>query len=1183
MSFVHLHTHTEYSLLDGMNRVKDYVARVKELGMTAAAITDHGEMFGVIEFYKACREEGINPVIGCEVYVAPGSRFEKKTGRADSEIARYFHLILLAENNVGYHNLIKLVSRGYTEGFYYKPRIDFELLKEYHEGLICLSACVAGEVPRLLAAGMYDEAKATAIRYRDLFGKDNYFLELQDHGMAIQKKINPQLIRISEETGIGLVVTNDCHYTYAKDAEAHDVLICIQTQQKLHDENRSMTYEGGQYYVKSEEEMRTVFPYADEAIQNTQRIADRCHVTIEFGEPHLPHYEVPEEFSDAWEYLNHLCSEGLTWRYPGREDELRGQLEYELSIIRQMGFVDYFLVVWDYVNFARRQDIVVGPGRGSASGSIVSYVLGITDIDPVKYALVFERFLNPERVSMPDIDVDFDAGRERVIEYVIDKYGHDNVTQIITFGTLKARNAVRDVGRVMDLDYSYVDRISKSIPRSDGEGHSISLKTALTMNPELQEKYDTDPTAKELIDMAMRLEGLPRNSGVHPAGVVIAEHPMDEYVPLALGKGDAVITQYEAAPMEELGLLKMDFLGLITLTMISDAINQIRENHGKNIVFTEMTYDDPKVFETIASGDTTGVFQLEGAGMTRFMISLKPESLEDIIAGIALYRPGPMQSIPVYVKAKNSGEKPQYLTEKLRPILEPTYGCIIYQEQVLQIFRELAGYSMGQADEIRRAMSKKKQAIIDKERQAFIHGDPKRNISGCEANGIEMSVADSIYDQMEEFAKYAFNKAHAASYAVLGYQTGYLKCYYPKEFFCALLTSELGNAEKVAHYIRVVRSRGIEVLPPDVNKGKGAFAVDGDAIRYGMYSIKGVGENVIDAVVEEREQHGQYKSLEDFLRRVTGIDKGVNKKAIESMIKAGALDGLDGNRRQKIYIYQQILDSLANDKKKNYAGQMTLLDLASDEDKEEFKITLPDVPEFDRETRLSFEKEVMGIYVSGHPLEDDIPLMESCVTAVSADFIVQNEEDDVEDDSADANVIMEAEEEKVHDGEQVVIGGLLIEKEVSFSKKNNLPWAKLIIEDLYGTMEVLVFSKQYERLKDKLVEDSKVFVAGRVHTESDKNSCVYGNNVIPFDEVPREVWLRFENKKVYEPIEKDLISDIADLDGDDSLVIYLNEEKAKKRFSDRYDFKATDGLLERWRGLYGDDSVAIKPKKLSLH
>ena len=885
MAFAHLHVHTEYSLLDGSNKIKEYVARVKALGMDSAAITDHGVMYGVIDFYRAAREAGIKPILGCEVYVAPNSRFDKElTGGED----RYYHLVLLAENNVGYANLTKIVSRGFTEGYYYKPRVDMEVLNRYHEGIIALSACLAGEVQRYIMKGLLDEAKKAARKYENCFGKGNFFLELQDHGLPEQKQVNTILLQMSRELDIPLVATNDVHYTYAEDADPHDILLCLQTGKKLADEDR-MRYEGGQYYVKSEEEMKGLFPYAWEAVENTQRIADRCHVEIEFGVTKLPHYDVPEGY-DSWSYLNKLCDDGLSERYgdgsqPAGDtgQTLKERLDYELGVIRTMGYVDYFLIVWDFINYARENGIPVGPGRGSAAGSIVSYCLKITNIDPIRYNLLFERFLNPERVSMPDIDIDFCfERRQEVIDYVGRKYGSDKVVQIVTFGTLAAKGVIRDVGRVMDLPYAFVDSISKMIPTE----LNITINKALEMNPELRKLYETDEQVHHLIDMSKRLEGLPRHTSMHAAGVVICPKAADEFVPLSRGSDGSITTQFTMTTLEELGLLKMDFLGLRTLTVIHDAVDFIEKSTGKHIDVDHLDYNDSKVLASIGTGKTDGIFQLESGGMKNFMKELRPQNLEDIIAGISLYRPGPMDFIPKYIKGKNSGEEVTYSCPQLEPILEPTYGCIVYQEQVMQIVRDLGGYTLGRSDLVRRAMSKKKQSVMEKERANFIYGNPEEGVPGCVANGIDEAVAGHIYDEMMDFAKYAFNKSHAACYAVVAYQTAWLKYYYPVEFMAALLTSVIDNPKKVSEYILTCRSMGITMLPPDINEGEAGFSVSGNSIRYALTAIKSVGRPVIDSIVEERRARGVFTNLKDFITRMS--DKDMNKKAIENFIKAGA-------------------------------------------------------------------------------------------------------------------------------------------------------------------------------------------------------------------------------------------------------------------------------------------------------
>lgn len=1153
MAFAHLHVHTEYSLLDGSNKIKEYVEKIKALGMTAGAITDHGVMYGVIDFYKAAREAGINPVLGCEVYVAPGSRLDREMVHGED---RYYHLVLLAENNTGYSNLMKIVSKGFVEGYYYKPRVDMEVLEKYHEGIIALSACLAGEVQRNLVRGMYEEAKEVAYRYERCFGKGNFFLELQDHGIPEQKLVNQQLLRMSQETGIELVATNDVHYTNAEDAEPHDILLCLQTGKKLADEDR-MRYEGGQYYVKSEEEMKLLFPYALQALENTQKIADRCHVEIEFGHTKVPHFEVPEGY-DSWTYLNKLCHEGLDKRYGADAPKYLQKLDDELAVIKNMGYVDYFLIVWDFIHYAREHDIMVGPGRGSAAGSLVSYTTGITDIDPVRYNLIFERFLNPERVSMPDIDVDFCfERRQEVIDYVVEKYGKDCVTQIVTFGTLAARGVIRDVGRVMDLPYNFVDTIAKAIPNELG----ITIDKALMMNPELRGMYESDESVKKLIDMSRRLEGLPRHTSMHAAGVVISQKPMDEYVPLSRASDGTITTQFTMTTIEELGLLKMDFLGLRTLTVIQNAVRLAEKSSGKKIDMNAIDYNDKKVLDSLGTGKTDGVFQLESAGMKNFMKELKPQSLEDVIAGISLYRPGPMDFIPAYIKGKDHPESITYDCPELEPILAPTYGCIVYQEQVMQIVRDLAGYTWGRSDLVRRAMSKKKGKVMEQERKNFVYGNPEENVPGCIARGIDEKVANKIYDNMIDFAKYAFNKSHAAAYAVVAYQTAYLKYYYPVEFMAALMTSVLDNTSKVSEYIYTCRQMGIAILPPDINEGEGGFSVSGQAIRYGLSAIKSIGRPVIDAIVEERKIRGPFTTLKDFITRLSGRE--VNKRTIENFIKAGALDGLEGNRRQKMMIYGSLLDALNQEKKTTMAGQMTLFDIAPEEDKAEYEIKLPDVEEYDKEVLLGFEKEVLGIYISGHPLEEYMERLKKNTNAVTTDFILDEETGTL----------------KVSDGAKVCIGGMITDKVIKYTK-NNKAMAFITLEDLVGTVEIIIFPKDYERYAKYLENDAKVFVEGRVTAEEDRNGKLICEKIISFDEVKRELWLQFPSKSDFEEKEGALYGKMMDADGSEHVVIYLAAEKQMKRLPENRNVAITKELLEDLGNFLGKDNVKVVEKSL---
>lgn len=1153
MSFAHLHVHTEFSLLDGSNKIKEYVSRVKELGMNSAAITDHGVMYGVIDFYREAKKQGINPILGCEVYVAPNSRFDREITGGDD---RYYHLVLLAENEEGYANLTKIVSKGFVEGYYYKPRVDKELLRKYHKGIIALSACLAGEVARFLTKGLYEEAKKTALEYQEIFGEGNFFLELQDHGIPEQGLVNQQLFKMSEETGIELVATNDIHYTYAEDAKPHDILLCIQTGKKLSDENR-MRYDGGQYYVKSEEEMLRLFPYAKQALENTQKIADRCHVEIEFGVTKLPKYDVPDGYT-SWEYLQKLCYEGLEKRYGDPSEELKERLSYELETIHQMGYVDYFLIVWDFIKYAKDHGISVGPGRGSAAGSIVSYCLEITTIDPIRYQLLFERFLNPERVSMPDIDVDFCyERRQEVIDYVTRKYGKDCVAQIVTFGTLAARGVIRDVGRVMDLPYAYVDSISKMIPQELG----ITIDKALKMNPDLKKLYDTDETVTNLIDMAKRLEGLPRHCSMHAAGVVICQKPVDEYVPLSRAADGTITTQFIMTTLEELGLLKMDFLGLRTLTVIQNAVLLARRKQPE-LNINQIDYNDQKVLDYIGTGKTDGVFQLESAGMKGFMKELKPHNLEDVIAGISLYRPGPMDFIPQYIRGKNDSSSITYDCPQLEPILAPTYGCIVYQEQVMQIVRDLAGYSLGRSDLLRRAMSKKKAAVMEKERKIFIYGDEETGVPGCIKNGIDEQTANKIYDEMIDFAKYAFNKSHAAAYAVVSYQTAWLKYYFPVEYMAALMTSVIDNPSKVSEYIYACRQMNIKILPPDINKGEANFSVDGGDIRYGLAAIKSIGRPVIKAIVEDREELGLFQNLEDFITRLSAKNI-LNKRTIENLIKAGALDTLGGTRKQFMSIYVQIVDHVTQEKKNSMVGQMTLFDLVSEDQKEEFQIRMPDVGEYSKETLLAFEKEVLGIYVSGHPLEAYEEKWKKSISATTADFQLDEETGHT----------------KVHDGAKEIIGGMITEKTIKHTKTNQMI-AFITVEDLLGTVEVVVFPRDYEKNRDYLEVDSKVFVRGRVSEEDDKPSKMICEKIIPFERTKKELWIQFPDKATFLDEEQIVYGYLADSDGDDEVMIYCAKERAVKKLPKNRNIGINEQILSRLMNHFGEKRVKVVEKPI---
>ncbi len=1154
MAFAHLHVHTEYSLLDGSNKIKECIERVKELGMSSVAITDHGVMFGVIDFYRAAKAAGIKPVLGSEVYVAPESRFKKDAGQGGDD--RYYHLVLLAENDIGYHNLMKIVSRGFTEGYYYKPRVDLEVLESYHEGVIALSACLAGEVQRYVSRGLYEEGKEAALRYEKIFGKGNFFLELQDHGIPLQQTVNQALLRMSAETGLPLVATNDVHYTFADDVKPHDILLCLQTGKKLADEDR-MRYEGGQYYIKSEEEMKKLFPYALEALENTQKIADRCNVEIEFGVTKLPKYDVPDG-KTSWEYLNELCYEGLERLYQPMPEELRERLSYELSVIRDMGYVDYFLIVWDFIKYAKDHGIMVGPGRGSAAGSVVSYCLGITTIDPIKYQLLFERFLNPERVSMPDIDVDFaPEGRQKVIDYVSRKYGSDCVVQIVTFGTLAARGVIRDVGRVMDLPYAFVDNIAKMIPQE----LNITLKGALEKNGELRKLYQEDEQVKELIDMSKRLEGLPRHTSMHAAGVVISQKSIDEYVPLSLGSDGSVTTQFTMTTLEELGLLKMDFLGLRNLTVIKSAQELIKKSTGKEIDLDKIDYNDKSVLDYVGTGKTDGVFQLESAGMKSFIKELKPQSLEDIIAGIALYRPGPMDFIPQYIRGKNHQDRITYDCPQLEPILEPTYGCIVYQEQVMQIVRDLAGYTLGRSDLLRRAMSKKKGDVMKKERQSFVYGNEAEGVPGCVNNGIDEATANKIYDEMIDFAKYAFNKSHAAAYAVVSYQTAFLKYYYPVEFMAALMTSVIDNSAKVSEYIYSSRQMGIKILPPDINKGEGDFSVDNGSIRYGLAAIKSVGRPVIQAIVEERKKGGPFKNLKDFMERLSG--KETNKRTIENFIKAGVFDSFGGTRKQFMMIYLQILEQVNQERKYSMTGQMSLFDFVDEEQKKEFDIPLPNVGEYEKETMLAFEKEVLGVYLTGHPLEDYEEKWRKSITKTTLDF-------QIDDETGRA---------RVTDGAKETIGGMITAKTIKYTRTNQV-MAFLTIEDLAGTVEVVVFPRDYERNQKYLNEDGKVFVRGRVSEEDDAPSKLICEKIIPFEQTKKELWLQYADKTAYLEDEAHLFDMLKESEGEDTVVIYCKAERAVKRLPAGRNIQIEPVILGRLANYYGEARVKVVEKPI---
>ena len=1157
-NFSHLHVHTEYSLLDGFSKISELILRTKELGMDSIAITDHGVMHGVVDFYKKAKENGIKPIIGCEVYVSSGSRLNKESSRDNFT----YHLVLLASNEQGYKNIIKLVSYGFTEGFYYKPRVDEELLRMYSNGVIALSACLAGPVAKSLLNASYAKAKEMAILYNDIFGQDNFYIELQDHGISKQHSVNPDLIRISKETGIPMVATNDVHYIYEEDVKAHDILLCIQTGKTVNDENR-MKYEGGQFYLKSPEEMYKLFPYAKEALENTYKIAQRCNLEFEFNQYKLPKYDVPEG-KDPYEYMRDLCFAGLEERYKGNAtDEIKQRLEYELKVINSMGFVDYFLITWDFIKYAKDNGIVVGPGRGSVAGSIVAYTLSITSIDPIKYNLLFERFLNPERISMPDIDVDFCyERRQEVIDYVIQKYGVEHVAQIITFGTMAARNAIRDVGRALGTGYGNVDRIAKMIPKELG----ITIKKALQVNTELKKAYDSDEDTKNLIDMSMKLEGMTRHASTHAAGVVICNEKVLDHVPLSQNDG-ATTTQFTMNTLEELGLLKMDFLGLRTLTVIKNAVLEIERSRGIFIDIDNIDFNDSSVFNLISQGKTEGVFQLESSGMKSFIKDLKPKSLEDLIAGISLFRPGPMDFIPRYVHVKNSGEEITYLHPLLKPILEPTYGCIVYQEQVMQIVRDLAGYSLGRSDLMRRAMSKKKASVMEEERKNFVYGI-EGEVPGCIKNGIPKDVAIKIFDDMADFAKYAFNKSHAAAYAVIGYQTAWLKTHYPVEFMAALMSSVMDSSTKIAEYIEDCKKMNIDLQPPDINEGLSNFSVSNNSIKFGLSAIKNVGKSVILNIVESRDKKGKYISLTEFITRLSSKD--LNKRCVESFIKAGAFDTLGGNRKQYMSVYSQIMSGTSQNKKQSMEGQLSLFGLFENSDENMYKDELPNETEYELNEIFTMEKEVLGIYVSGHPLSEHESILKKYTNATSKDFFAESEE--MEDFSP---------ENKMFDGKSLSVGGIIASKSVKFTK-NNDAMAFITLEDLYGSIEVVIFPNIYENLAGKINENEVVLVMGRASVREDENAKLIANN-IKFVEDLKEttqdatvsgtLWIKIATELDIDS--KDIKEILLKHKGESPVVVY--KEAIKKKFSLNQELwvKINDDLLSELRNLLGENAVVV--------
>ncbi|WP_069997318.1 DNA polymerase III subunit alpha [Cellulosilyticum sp. I15G10I2] len=1144
--FVHLHVHTEYSLLDGSAKINDLLDRAKELEMNALAITDHGAMYGVVDFYKAAHKRNIKPIIGCEVYLASRTRFDKEPMDLSS-----YHLVLLAENNIGYQNLIKMVSLGFTEGFYRKPRIDFNLLKEHHEGLIALGACLAGPVSRKLLRDEYEAAKETAMLLRNIMGEDHFFLELQDHGMKEQQKVNQQTLRLADELNLKMVVTNDVHYIRAEDANPHEVLLCIQTGKTMQDTDR-MIYEGGQYYLKSIEEMQRLFPYAKEALINTAQIAERCNVTFDFHELKLPSFDVPDNVTPE-DYLRKICYEGLKNRYQPVTELLKDRLEYELDIIIQMGFVDYFLIVGDFISYAKTHDIPVGPGRGSAAGSIVAYTLEITNIDPIKYNLLFERFLNPERVSMPDIDIDFCyERRQEVIDYVIEKYGEDRVAQIITFGTMAARAAIRDVGRAVNMPYQEVDRIAKMIPNE----LKITIDRALEMNEELRELYQTDEAVKYLLDTSRKLEGLPRHSSMHAAGVVISKKPVVEYVPLNASDG-AITTQFPMTTLEELGLLKMDFLGLRTLTVIDNAVKLIKKNHHIHLDIEKIDEEDKEVYELIASGSTDGIFQLESAGMKSFMKELAPTSMEDIIAGISLYRPGPMDFIPKYVAGKKDASSITYTHPSLEPILKNTYGCIVYQEQVMQIVRDLAGYSLGRSDLLRRAMSKKKSDVMQKEQEIFLYGDGE-SVPGCIKRGIPKEVAEKIFEDMVDFAKYAFNKSHAAAYAIVAYQTAYLKTYYKVEFMAALMTSVMDASHKITNYIDSCKRMNIMVKAPDINSGFAYFDAKDNAIIYGLAAIKNVGKNVIDRIVEEREKQGEFKSLTDFYNRMEAKD--TNKRSIESLILAGAFDSFGGKRSQYMAVYKQIANGISLSKKNNVAGQIDLFALNS-EDKLEDKDHLPLIDEFDMKDLLNYEKEVLGIYLSGHPLDKVRDLLERYISIKSSDLEYKEDEED-----------------GVADGQRVIAGGILVDKRIIFTKTNK-KMAFLTLEDTLGTMEVIIFPTLYDQFSQ--YDEESVFIAkGRISIKEETTAVILADEITTLEDILNPVLrntilLRLDETMRTREIREKLVHIFNKYRGKTKIIVENVEDGVRKPFPDRYNVHITDKLMQELVNLLGEKAIVI--------
>ena len=1157
--FVHLHIHSEFSLLDGANRIKDLPVRAKELGMKAMAITDHGVMYGVIDFYKACKKEGIKPIIGCEVYVASRTRFDK-----EPQDKKYYHLILLAKNNKGYQNLSKLVSLGFTEGYYYKPRIDLEILEKYHEGIICLSGCLAGAVSQAILNGNIEEAENVAKWHHDVFGED-YYLEIQNNGVKEQVMVNQKIIQIARRLNIPIVATNDAHYLKKEDAYNHEVLLCIQTGKHMTDEDR-MRFETDELYVKSPEEMSEYFKNFPDAIENTVKIAEKCNVEFEFGHTILPNYDVPPEYATHYDYFKKLCDDGIKKRYgENPSQEILDRAAYELKIISQMGYVDYYLIVWDYINYAKSVGIPVGPGRGSGAGSILAYAIGITDIDPMKYNLLFERFLNPERISMPDFDVDFCYERRgEVIDYVERKYGKDHVSQIITFGTMSARMVIRDVGRALDMPYAECDKLAKMIPN---ELH-ITIKKAMEQNKELRDLYESDDEIHKMLDIAMALEGMPRQASTHACGIVITKEPVDTYVPLYVRDGQ-ISTQFIMTTLEELGLLKMDFLGLRTLTVIQDAIDLVKENRGIDVEF-DKDMNDPNVYKLWQNGESVGIFQFESQGMTNFMKELKPDCLEDIIAGVSLYRPGPMDQIPRYIKNKKDPEHAEYTHPSLIPILKVTYGCMVYQEQVMQIVRDLAGYSLGRADLVRRAMGKKKLDVMAKEREYFIHGQTDENgnvvIKGCIRNGIDEASANKIFDEMAEFAKYAFNKSHAAAYAVVSYRTAYLKTYYPEEFMAATLNSFLGNLDKTPMYIDECKRLNIDILKPDINKSFTKFTVDNGKIRFGLGSVKNVGIAAVNAIVKEREENGAYESFTDFCERMK--NEAVNKKCIESLIRAGAFDQFEQTRATLLASFESILDTIQDTNRKSFAGQVTMFDLAAPEDNvNELKYTFNEQKEFSEKDLLSMEKEMLGIYISGHPLEN---LRTQIENETNVNSMKLKEFANLQSTVLDEGEFI-ARKNEFKDGQFVKYAGIITSVKKKYTKNNTI-MAFVTVEDLYGTVEIIVFENCYQEASKYLVEESIVMVEGRLSIREDDEPKIVARTIKPFGDNTQKI-LTIDINGMDEPQKDKLRGLIRFFHGErNNMPVQIMEDGDLKPCGGIY---LTDEILKEFEETVGKERIEI--------